>query len=239
MSPRTPPPLALLLVVFAACHLGTPKIVADSETGIDSGHEDSSPPDTEESGEDSPDDSGNPFDRDDDGDGWSENQGDCDDGDPLRHPELADPCDGVDNDCDGQRDEDSASQDPYEPNDTLAQWAWIGTLEDANSLSLTAWLHNDQDIDRFTFYADDPYWVTLGFTVTLANIPTGANYMLTVGRLESDGSLVETQEVFGSDSLAIAVTGSLTADDSGDFGVVVEALGGADCARTYLLTVVE
>jgi hypothetical protein len=40
-----------------------------------------------------------------DGDGWSVGDGDCDDGDPLVHPDRAEECDGQDQDCDGQVDE--------------------------------------------------------------------------------------------------------------------------------------
>jgi hypothetical protein len=49
-------------------------------------------------------DSGQADDR--DGDGWSEDQ-DCDDGDPSIHPEADELCNGVDDDCDEQVDEDA------------------------------------------------------------------------------------------------------------------------------------
>lgn len=46
---------------------------------------------------------------DDDQDGVSEHDGDCDDDNPSRAPNAVEACDGVDNDCDGQVDEDAES----------------------------------------------------------------------------------------------------------------------------------
>ncbi len=46
---------------------------------------------------------------DDDGDGWTEEQGDCNDLDAQQHPEAEELCDGKDQDCDGEIDEDAAT----------------------------------------------------------------------------------------------------------------------------------
>ncbi len=40
--------------------------------------------------------------------GWVENNEDCDDADPDNHPEADEICDGEDNNCDGETDEDDA-----------------------------------------------------------------------------------------------------------------------------------
>ena len=47
-----------------------------------------------------------------DTDGYTEEQGDCDDGDPARNPGAVDLCDGVDTDCDGVVDDDTIVVDP-------------------------------------------------------------------------------------------------------------------------------
>jgi len=44
-----------------------------------------------------------------DGDGLSELDGDCDDTQPLAYPGAEEVCDGIDNDCDGDADEDDAT----------------------------------------------------------------------------------------------------------------------------------
>ncbi len=41
-----------------------------------------------------------------DQDGWTVEEGDCDDGDPARHPGADEECDGVDSNCDGVEDTD-------------------------------------------------------------------------------------------------------------------------------------
>ena len=46
-----------------------------------------------------------------DNDHWSECQGDCDNNDPLRSPDLLEQCDGIDNDCDEEIDEHDSDVD--------------------------------------------------------------------------------------------------------------------------------
>ena len=198
----------------------------------------------EPSGEDSavPDDTGDteapdPLDEDDDGDGLSENEGDCDDTDGSVHPGAVDLCDGDDDDCDGEVDEDAEDEDPYEPNDDDPHD--LGTLESGAGHEVAAFLHNDQDDDRFSFYVEDS-WIGDAFpvTITLANIPSSATYKLTVNRLSTDGSaeLGLVDEDFGSGSLTIVLEDSTGPDDGGVYEVVVGAIANADCGSAYLLT---
>ncbi len=58
-----------------------------------------------------------PDDMDDDGDGYSENEGDCHDGDPAIHPGAAEDCDGIDNNCDGTVDEGCGDDDDVTDDD--------------------------------------------------------------------------------------------------------------------------
>ncbi len=77
----------------------------DDSTGDDDTTEDEPPADDD----DTPD---PPVDA--DGDGWGADQGDCDDADPLVHPHADEqPCNGVDDDCDGQQPEVLAVPSDY------------------------------------------------------------------------------------------------------------------------------
>ena len=90
---------------------------------------------------------------DEDGDGYTVDQGDCDDEDPAIHPGVdSDGCDGVDNDCDGQTDEDFEG-DEYEPNDSRGYY--LGTMKSEAELLLFGYLHPDSDEDRFRFWVED------------------------------------------------------------------------------------
>jgi len=53
-----------------------------------------------------------PNDIDNDGDGYTENQGDCDDGNPNIHPNAAELCNGIDDDCDALTPDGSGDTPP-------------------------------------------------------------------------------------------------------------------------------
>ncbi len=169
---------------------------------------------------------------DDDGDGYSEEEGDCDDGAATVYPGAGDGCGGGDEDCDGDIDEDAWSEDDYEPNDTSP--SPMGSINSDTVQAIQAALHNDADIDRYTFSFDDSIWSwSFVLSVTLSSIPEGAEYQLQVEHLDS-GEVIFVGS--GEDSLAMEITEDLWNDQGGDYEVVVSAVSGADCARRYLLT---
>lgn len=178
-----------------------------------------------------------PSDVDDDEDGYTENDGDCDDDDEDVNPAVEDGCDGVDSDCDGEIDEDATTADAYEPNDSSPYD--LGSLEDPTSRSLSAVLVNDDDVDRFEFTIVDDLLDFFTVTATLSNIPADATFRFTLNRLRSDGdaAIGQVGQVFGTSSLTITLADESLVEDGGDYELVVEAIAGADCGRSYLLEV--
>ncbi len=173
-----------------------------------------------------------PADVDDDQDGYTENEGDCDDADPGVRPGQVDGCDGVDEDCDGEADEDAPDEDPYEPNDAAA--TDLGSLSDDPAHSIEAPLHDNRDVDRYAFDLEDGGWSLFRLDVGLSSIPDDATYRLVVRNLNSGETLYDES---GSDSLAFQFDDRAFSEDGGRYEVAVSARGGADCSRRYLLTV--
>lgn len=173
-----------------------------------------------------------PLAQDDDEDGWAEDEGDCDDQDPSVNPGAADACDGRDSDCDEEIDEDAAGDDETEPNDPGAYT--LGDLADEPELQALASLHNDLDIDRFRFNMDDSSWGLFTLEVSVSNIPSGADYHVTLEHL--DLGLVYLDET-GSGTLSVTVEDTAWQEDSGTWELVVSSEGGADCGADYLVTV--
>ena len=173
---------------------------------------------------------------DDDGDGYSEIDGDCDDENPEIAPGLNDGCNQIDDDCDDEVDEDAWAEDTNEPNDDEA--IVLGDIGVDKSYSVSGILHNDDDVDKFRFnLEDDLNYFTI--TASLSNIPEDATYLLTLERIESDGSdpVGHVVQVFGSGTIELSFEDSFDfTDQGGTYEFWVEAIAGADCATTYLLS---
>ncbi len=101
-------PKIFLLAPLAACGPDTPEDCSDSKDNDLDGLVDCDDSDCE--GEAVCNDTGDPIpDVDSDGhDAEAHGGGDCDDGDAAIHPDALEICDGADNDCDGETDEDDA-----------------------------------------------------------------------------------------------------------------------------------
>ncbi len=120
-----------------------------------------------------------------DGDGYDDCSGDpldCDDENAEIYPGAVEACDFVDNDCDGETDEDQAT-DPNEPNDTPGSATDLGTIN-GQEATVTGALTQTTDQDWYKFYSmDDPDDLWL-IRITLSGIPEGGNYDLFLYREE-------------------------------------------------------
>ncbi len=233
--------IGMLLLYALACDFSaaTGVEIADTGSGDTAEPSDDTAPDTDDT--DDPGDTDDteppdPLEIDDDGDGWSEMDGDCADDDLTVHPDAADVCNAVDDDCDDDVDED-APPDGYEPNDVTA--VSIGGLDDDPELTAVATISGEIDVDRYAFSFSDGSFSLFTVTMTLTGIPDDATWRFTLNRLSSDGDLPAEQieQVFGSDSLSLTLEDEVFREDGGTYELVVESISGADCGRSYLVAV--
>jgi hypothetical protein len=220
----------LLLLMLAACDFGaSTKVLSGSDTGSATG--DTGGAGTDDTGEGEL----HPSDIDDDGDGYTENEGDCDDGDEDIHPGIADSCDGIDSDCDGIVDDDASEADLYEPNDAVD--FDIGELESDDVFEAEAFLHDAADIDRFHFSFSDGVWDFFTLTIDLEWGTADVLYIMTVENVDS-GEIIENQfSTSGTRSMHFEFGDSFGSEDGGNYRVTISSDGSATCLYGYKLTV--
>ncbi len=197
------------------------------------------PPDTEDTGDTDTDWWEDPS-EDLDEDGWSVEDGDCDDGDASINPGVArDGCDGLDNDCDGETDEDFAG-DEYEPDDD--DGTYLGQLEDEDEELVFAYLHPETDQDRFEFEVVDSAWSWFSIEVWLYAVPDDADYAIELIWLEDlDGEYRGTVGYADDAGLGgvevIDWGGDAFYEDGGLYEVVVTSSEGSSCSVPYQLQI--
>ena len=136
-----------------------------------------------------------------DGDGWSAEDGDCNDYDSSVHPEREESCDGIDNDCDGDIDEDvipvwyldsdgdgHGTEDfTYEGCDPMEGYVLLGDdCDDSSDMvypSADEWCDEvdnncdgvtDEDVtDTFFLDEDGDGFGDAGFTIEACAVPDG------------------------------------------------------------------
>ncbi len=216
--------LAVLLLI-AAC---LPDLVSVGESDR------SSDPSTPLDSVYKPADSDSPQLTDEDQDGFFLEEGDCDDQDAGIHPGATDICDGRDQDCDDQIDED-ATGDKFEPNDNQAHS--LGNLTD-DAMTLQATLTHEEDIDRYSFRVDDWYWVGPAINIRLWDIAANSDYAISL--YSPTGDLLVTANDHGrGHAEELHWEGALTGQETGVYTAKVWSADGADCSRIYTLEVRE
>jgi hypothetical protein len=95
-----------------------------------------------------------------DEDGFTVEEGDCNDEDPLTYPGADEPCNGIDNNCDG--DWDTEYWDEYEPNEHMGEAFDLGEIDvnwfswgTASLLVTDMGFDSSDDEDWFVWFADD------------------------------------------------------------------------------------
>ena len=230
----------LLMVLLGGCDFGASTKVEGVDTGGPSlpssdGDTDADGGATDDTG--GPDSPGpDPQDVDNDDDGYTENEGDCDDDDDGIRPGLTDVCDGEDNDCDDAIDEDASVEDTYEPNDSLDHD--LGDLDAVGAFEIEAFLHDEDDVDRFRFLYTDSLLDLDGLEVTLTQLSAGITYKIKVIDVESEETLFEDFNTSETDDLSFTLDSSL-GTDSGEFRVQISSLGGSGCTTPYKLHIVH
>ncbi len=193
---------------------------AEEDTGLAPPPEDSTPPAPDAS-----------TDNDRDGDGYSDM--DCNDEDPFVNPGEYDLCDGIDNDCDGQMDEDAI----WDEDEDFPIYD-LGEVYGGDVVSISGLLYPEYDTDIYRFSIQDGLFGWFFIDALLDSVSEFADVSLALVRLR-EGELGIYEEVIEVDSYGhgesefVSYPGQAFHDDSGTYQLIVQTLSGADCEAPY------
>ncbi len=182
-----------------------------------------------------------PLNHDGDLDGYTENEGDCDDGESAINPGRSESCDALDNDCDGDVNEDW--WDTYEPNETGATAYDLGEVDGSviwagGTVTLAGLtMHEELDEDWITLDADDDWYDNVNLGITVTGLPAAGAYAVELLLYTGSGWTVKTSTA-GSGSLYIGYVGDVWDDDEDIWAVRVYSTSWPpQCAAPYTIRI--
>lgn len=184
-----------------------------------------------------------PLNYDNDGDGYTEYEGDCDDGEPKVNPGMAEVCDGVDQNCDGNVNE--TWWDSYEENDTSstyydlgevdASWLWDGDALVVSGLTQSAPL----DEDWFYFDVDDEIYDNASFNVQVAGLPTAGRWVIELYDMNGGSPSLEDSASGNGGKMTVYFSGDWTDTGEDNWAVRIYSTSwtAGGCTTAYTLTI--
>ena len=222
----------ILLFLVTGCNFEASSKVAQFDTASRPSDGDAEPGDSDggESGAE-PD----PMAVDDDEDGHTENTGDCDDTDDGVYPGAEDVCDGIDNNCNDEIDEEAL--DEFEPNDSVE---WSLGIVGSDTISVDGFLHSEEDVDLFNYIVDDGIIdLVVGIKVKLSGFTSDIVYRMTITESTSGQKVFDQFKAVGDDELLYDHDDTWFGNESGRYVVRIKTLGGFGCEHPYTLTISE
>ena len=169
---------------------------------------------------------------DDDEDGY-DSDADCNDSEFAINPGISsDTCDGIDNDCDGNIDQDT---DTLEPNDSSYTY-YLGDLDSSgDTLSVTSYMTHENDEDAFSLFLFDnveflpPDADDFNCVITP---PAGVDIAVEV---LYEGSSLGSGDNFGAGQAeTIQYNSTWLVDDEGTYTIIVSNVSGSSCSPMYV-----